>query len=384
MISGSSARFPNPIRACARLRSRRRSDGSGGSLLIGVGIVGCNYGRTVLLPAFRGDRRCEVVALAGTDAARATELARVESVARGHGDWRALVEDDAVAAVAIAVPPDVQPQIACRSLALGKPVFVEKPLAGDLAGAGSMLACAHGSGKPTMIDFNFPELPAWRCAKASLDDGMVGRLRHVVVTWNVENQATRLRTKSWSTGAAGGGGVRQLRFPLLLLPRVVLRSDRRSRQPHLPVARPRVRKRRRADAGICVRSCRQPADELRLVLGSGHRIEFYGEEGTLVLANPTPDYFDGFVLKQARRSDWALQPVVVETAGPARLPDSRIAPVSRLVARFLDACEGGAAATPGFAEGYRVQLLIDAARRAHELGRWMKVAPPGGGGEERR
>ena len=38
--------------------------------VIGVGIVGCNYGRTVLLPAFRADPRCEVVALAGTDAAR--------------------------------------------------------------------------------------------------------------------------------------------------------------------------------------------------------------------------------------------------------------------------------------------------------------------------
>ena len=161
--------------------------------MIGVGIVGCNYGRTVLLPAFRSDPRCEVVALAGTDAARAAKLARADNIARGFGDWRALVEDDSVAAVAIAVPPDIQPQIACRSLALGKPVFVEKPLAGDVAGAGSMLACARGSGKPTMIDFNFPELPAWRRAKASLDDGMVGRLRHVVVTWNVENQATRLR-----------------------------------------------------------------------------------------------------------------------------------------------------------------------------------------------
>jgi predicted dehydrogenase len=31
--------------------------------VIGVGIVGCNYGRTVLLPAFRTDPRCEVVAL---------------------------------------------------------------------------------------------------------------------------------------------------------------------------------------------------------------------------------------------------------------------------------------------------------------------------------
>jgi hypothetical protein len=30
------------------------------------------------------------------------------------------------------------------------------------------------------------------------------------------------------------------------------------------------------------------------------------------------------------------------------------------------------------AEGYRVQCLIDAARRAHASGRWIDVAPPAG------
>ena len=55
--------------------------------MIGVGIVGCNYGRTVLLPAFRTDPRCEVVALAGSDGARTAELARAAEIARGFGDW---------------------------------------------------------------------------------------------------------------------------------------------------------------------------------------------------------------------------------------------------------------------------------------------------------
>src|SRR6266446_9895276 len=174
-------------------------------VVIRVAIVGCNYGRTVLLPAFRTDPRCEVVALAGTDAARTAELARAANVARGTGDWPALVEDRAIDAVAVAVPPALQPEVARRALDLGKPVFVEKPLAADLAGAQAMLESARRSGRPTMIDFNFPELPAWRRAKAMLD--AVGRLRHVVVNWNVENQATRLRLQSWKTRGGGGGGL---------------------------------------------------------------------------------------------------------------------------------------------------------------------------------
>ena len=44
--------------------------------MIRLGIVGCNYGRTVQLPAFRLDPRCQVVAMAGSDPARTAELAR--------------------------------------------------------------------------------------------------------------------------------------------------------------------------------------------------------------------------------------------------------------------------------------------------------------------
>jgi predicted dehydrogenase len=97
--------------------------------VIRVGILGCNYGRTVLLPAFRTDSRCEVVALAGTDAVWTAVLAHAANVARGSGNWIALVEDGAVDAIAIAVPPIRQPEIARDALARGKALFVEKPLA---------------------------------------------------------------------------------------------------------------------------------------------------------------------------------------------------------------------------------------------------------------
>jgi predicted dehydrogenase len=46
------------------------------------------------------------------------------------------------------------------------------------------------------------------------------------------------------------------------------------------------------------------------------------------------------------------------------------------VRRLIDACERGGSPSPGVAEGYRVQCLIDAARRAHASGRWIDVAPP--------
>lgn len=346
--------------------------------MIRVGVVGSNYGRNVLLPAFRSDPRCQVVALAGSDAARAAELAHAAGIPRGVGDWRLLCDDPQINALAIAVPPDLQPAIALRALDRGKPIFVEKPLATDLAAAKAMLDRAQATGLPGMIDFNFPELATWRRARALLAGGEIGRLRHVVVTWNVENQATRLRLQSWKTRGDNGGGIlgnfvshcfyylewfcgpiAGLTGRITPLPG----ADHQDCTVSLALAFGSG-----AGGGLQM-SCAS-------FLGSGHRIEFYGEDGTIVLANPTSDYFRGFELRVAQRSDRSLRAVEVVGAEPDPAADSRIAPVARLVHRFLDSCSGGAASPPGLAEGYRVQQLIDAARRAHATGRWVEVAPP--------
>src|SRR5262249_59738916 len=69
------------------------------------------------------------------------------------------------------------------------------------------LASARMSGRPRVVDFGFPELPSWRRAKEIVDGGTLGRLRHVVVTWNVENRATRLRLTNWKTHGGHGGGL---------------------------------------------------------------------------------------------------------------------------------------------------------------------------------
>jgi predicted dehydrogenase len=73
----------------------------------------------------------------------------------------------------------------------------------------------------------------------------------------------------------------------------------------------------------------------------------------------------------------AYERIAVEDPVDTKYPDGRIAPVSRLARIFLDAIEGGSAATPGFAEGHRVQVLIDAARRSHQSGTWIDVTQAG-------
>lgn len=344
--------------------------------MIRLGIVGTNYGRTVQLPAFRNDPRCDVVALAGSDAGRTADLARAAGVAKGYGDWRALVEDKDVQAVAIATLPSLQAQIAIRALELGKPVFVEKPMASDLAGARAMLQVAAATGLPTGIDFNFSQIVSWLRAKQMLDAGAIGQLRHVTVHWHVESRALQLRMRNWKTVGDNGGGVlgnfishcfHYLEWFVGPLAGLSARISGVAGDPDLETTVAMAMQFRAGPLVSLSMSCAS-------YLGIGHRIEFFGEDGTLVLHNPTADYMRGFELSHAKRPG-AFEAVPVDDPIDGQFPDGRIAPVSRLANKFFDAIERGGTVTPGFAEGYRVQTLIDAARRAHAQGTWIDVTP---------
>jgi predicted dehydrogenase len=342
--------------------------------VIRVGIVGCNFGCAVHLPAFRADPRCRVVALAGRDASRTAKLAADVGVPYSFGNWQELVEHPDVDAISIAILPELQPAVAIAALSRGKPVFAEKPLASNLTQAEAMLRQARSSSKTTMVDFNFTQVLALRKAKEMIDAGTIGTLRHVVVTWNVENAATRFRADSWKTrGSSGGGALGNFvshSFHYLewfcgridgLFARLSGLRDRPDMETNVTLALSFVSG---ASGGLTM-SCAS-------FLGSGHRLELYGEEGTLMLVNDTTDYMRGFVLSHATRATARLERVELNDLVDQQFADGRVAPISRLVSHFLDAIEGKVAATPDFAEGYRVQSLLDTARRSHDAQRWLK------------
>ena len=80
--------------------------------------------------------------------------------------------------------------------------------------------------------------------------------------------------------------------------------------------------------------------------------------------------------KSGKKRPAAFTHIPVADPLDAQFADGRTAPVARLATMFFDAIEAGGTASPGFAEGYRVQQLIDAARRSHRQGAWIDVNAP--------
>ena len=334
---------------------------------IRIGVVGAGFGRAVHVPAFRSDARAEVVAIAASSMQSARKAAQEAGIERATDDWRTIVDAPDIDAISVALPPRIQVQVARRAIAKRKHVFLEKPLAHTLAQAAALHAAARQARIIHAIDFEFPEIPAWRKARDLLPQ--IGAIRNVVVQWHFETYAHRTRSDSWKLRPSDAGGtlnhfVSHVFHNLEWLVGPIARlSARLSDSGGLPEVIVDIHVTFKSGIpGSISASANAPA-------GPGHVVEIFGERGTLTLRNPGPKYFDGFSLSIGTREATASVPV-------DGLPQDRIDVVGSIARRFLDAIEGnatGASVEPNLTHGLRVQRLIDAARRSNRQGKWVRT-----------
>ncbi len=341
---------------------------------VNIAVIGAGFGQQVHVPAFRSVPGCKVHSICARNLEHAQRAARVLDIPRASNDWRELVNDPEVHALALAVPPSSQAEIALAAARAGKHLFCEKPLALHLAQARQIVNAADKSRIVHAMDFIFGEIPAWLKMHELLGNGTVGKIRHVALTWRTETYTYRTKSHNWKTHAAEGGGTLNnfashslYYFEWLFGPIERLSGYLSPRESEVEA---RVDAWLEFAAGFSA-TVSISADAF---LGSGHKLEVFGESGTLVLENTTSDYANGFRLFFGNREAGKLAPVEVQSADMQK--DGRIQPVSRIAGRFIEAILQGWEVTPNLRHGTRVQALIDALRLAHKNGSWQTL--PGG------
>ena len=152
---------------------------------IGIGIVGGGYmgkAHSVAMSAvgavFDTRLRPKLEMIAASSPQSARKFRDQFGFSRAAHDWRELVRDKVVEAVIIASPQDTHREIAEAALALGKPVFCEKPLADTLEDSRAMVEAAEAAGVVNMVGFNYIRTPASQFVRQLLGEGAIGD-----VTW---------------------------------------------------------------------------------------------------------------------------------------------------------------------------------------------------------
>ncbi|MBW1859312.1 MAG: Gfo/Idh/MocA family oxidoreductase [Deltaproteobacteria bacterium] len=173
---------------------------------ISVGIIGCGHVTTNWhLPALRHVADVEVVALADIDHELMTLVGDRFHVRRLHRDYRELLSDSTIEAVAIFVPAQLHTEVALAALDAGKHVLIEKPLALSLDECDVLIEAAQKTSLIAMVGFNL----RWhRHIRKALEVIRIGKLGHIKMIRSVFTCATEHADTgfSWKTRREAGGG----------------------------------------------------------------------------------------------------------------------------------------------------------------------------------
>lgn len=171
-------------------------------LIAGCGSIGERHLRTFLATGRAAVTACDPVAAVR---ARMEERYGVTSIA----DWKTALADPQVTGVVIATPAPLHVPTAIQVLENGRHVLIEKPLALDLTNTGRLIEARDTSAKFAAVAYIHHCQPALQAARAFLQSGRFGPVRHASIAAGQDFPAARpaYREIYYREHAQGGGAI---------------------------------------------------------------------------------------------------------------------------------------------------------------------------------
>ena len=146
------------------------------------GIIGCgNVTEVKSGPGFQKASHSSLVAVMRRNGALAKDYAQRHNVPKWYDDAAALIHDPEVDAVYIATPPAFHREYTVACAQVGKPVYVEKPMATNWQECHDMLETCRSSEIPLFVAYYRRALPRFLKIKELVESGAIGEVRFVTV-----------------------------------------------------------------------------------------------------------------------------------------------------------------------------------------------------------
>lgn len=357
--------------------------------IIRIGIIGAGFARSTQIPAFKACAGAKIVAIASARREHAEEVAREFDIENVESDWRALVARDDVDLVSIVTPVATHCEMTLATLDHGKAVLCEKPMAMNAHEALRMTESARAAGVLALMDHELRFLPGRVKMREMIQRGDIGKVRHAKLTFRADSRADPNRPWNWwSDQTQGGGALGAIGSHVIDGWRWLLGAEVREVIANLAThIRERKDESGRArevttddEANFLVRfgetelteGATGNASMSMVELGKPeHRLEIFGSSGALMIE-------ESGELWQSKIGDGEWKRL--ETDRGELAPGMRDGGWARGFTAFskqiVAALREGRTTVEGaatFEDGYRTQLVLDAARRAHESGCWAKI-----------
>jgi predicted dehydrogenase len=143
---------------------------------VGIGVVGYGYWGPNLVRNFANSECSRVVTVSDLDPTRLAVSKRLHSEIATTSDFRDLLRDPKIDAVAIATPVHTHYELALAALRAGKHVFVEKPLAPTSDQVRRLIDEADRRNLVLMVDHTFLYTPAVQKIRELMHEGALGEI----------------------------------------------------------------------------------------------------------------------------------------------------------------------------------------------------------------
>ena len=172
------------------------------------GIIGCGDVTEVKSgPGFQKADGSSLLAVMRRDGKLAEDYANRHQVPRWYDDANELINDPDVDAVYVATPPAFHKEYVLRCAKVGKPVYVEKPMAMNTAETLEMTKACKEADVPLFVAFYRRSMPRFLRIKELLDSKIIGDIRYVTVRNTTPClEDTEVKELPWRVDPALAGG----------------------------------------------------------------------------------------------------------------------------------------------------------------------------------
>lgn len=177
--------------------------------MIGLSIIGLGAIGERLLPILKDYLEIDIISVYDIDKSRTEEMCTKFDV-KPAGSIGEMLSDTAVDAVYLAVPPKFHKDLALDIMKAGKHILCEKPLAGTIEDAETMMEFAKD--KPLVSGMNFPLYfgPGYKKLKALLDEKRIGEIKRIEIKGVFPDWPRKWQINPWIDSKDQGGFVREV------------------------------------------------------------------------------------------------------------------------------------------------------------------------------